>query len=903
MHKLNCTLAIFGLILMLALLAACAPTITQTPNQIPATPTLTPISIPTLTLTPTSTPWQAPDEWWTKPQIQAFSQPLFGSYLLPDNETRPDDYFLDFYSKAGVTFLNWNDIRWIENSQEAYPGIIEGLHKQQKIVVGTISMVITLFDTLSTQELEPAVMVDPYGNKLGGHQLWEGNYYLMSDLHPAFQDYLLSIVKSYIDAGVDGILIDELAYGSARYPDFNENTMIEFRQYLLDTYSPDELAVYGQQYGVADFNTLDYAALVRLSLPVQRTSISQEDWQWELYSKTPFFIDYQRFVRIKYHEFTTRLISEAKTYAMQKYGREIPFSANLNTLTAPEALYQLDVLDYVDLEYFYQPQGYFPRGRALTAVHIAQSLEKHPFLVTSFLGTDPDIAARGIEKSTNLFKTMIAEGYANGAPLTVMEGVHEIKQDITALASYYRFPNDYPWLFEDMTPVKGQVGLLYLFEGRDVYNYTDMRGLGQMLADSGYQFSILFGAEESTWWGSKSIYPAPDHPLTLAALTPFPLVIVPQLDDITPNHADILLQYVTQGGKLVVFTTQNDLNNLTPHRGRTPGAVQDLLGYIRAGKAELGQGRIITIAELWGKPYTVNPRPTMRQPLLDLLAAENVFPEVKMSSTNFVGAFMNQGSDSLTVHFVNYDYNPETDSTTPADPVQVEITLPEELKTDNPTIYLYSPDAPMQELNGEITGDQLLLTLPEFNVWDVLWIGTIDDLQLQVNSYPTSTPLPTATPTPSYKPGMIIYHDGLSEGWQPFPDGNAATNMESTVMVYQGSNSIEMITQSWGTLALDYNQTIDSSRYAWMVINVNPADTANLNFYIRFYDQENEVKSVLAADYLEGNPLQPNQWRRILIPLSDLNPEGVPFNRILIQNESINPATFYLDEIFFSTGA
>jgi hypothetical protein len=703
MHHQNHVLKIFGVILMLAILAACAPTATKTPASVPTTPATAP-STPMPTLTPTPTPWQASADWWTKPQVQAFGQPLFAAYVLPETEIQRPDYFLDVYSKAGVTLVNWGDIRWADNWREIYPGVVEELHSRHMIVVGTISLTYALTESAYAQELQPAALRDPYGNILYEFQL--GDTYALSIIHPAYQEYMLSLVKMYIDAGVDGILVDEMAFGVVHYPDFNENTMLEFRQYLLDTYSSEELAAFGQQYGVADFNTLDYAALARASLPSDRTSITRQDWQWDLYSQIPFFVDYQRFVRIKNREFALWLIEEGKTYARDKYGRDLPFSANLSELTSPEALYLIDALDYVDLENHYQSMGYFPKARAVTTVRIAQAFGKRPYLVTSYGGTDPDIAARGIARSTNLFRIMIAEGYGTGAAFAVEEGLHEIKQDINALAPYYRFPRDYPYLFEDMKPVKGQVGLLYLWESRDIYNHTDLRGLGQMLVDSGYQFNIIFGAEEFTWWGTPNIYPASDHPLTLEALTPYPIVIVPELDDITPNHVDILLQYVRHGGRLVVFTNPDHINTLTYHRGQSEPLVEELLEYVREGNAEVGEGRIVTVAELWGRAYTADPQPAMRQPLEDLLAAENVLPEVSMSPVNYVGAFMHQSPDSLTVYFVNYDYDPETDRVASTAPVEITITLPDGFDTNNLSIHYYSPGEEPQTFTGNLNGNQ-----------------------------------------------------------------------------------------------------------------------------------------------------------------------------------------------------
>ena len=232
---------------------------------------------------------------------------------------------------------------------------------------------------------------------------------------------------------------------------------------------------------------------------------------------------------------------------------------------------------------------------------------KPAYLITGIADTDWDIVQRGTERSTNLLRLMIADAAASGGRFQVEEGFHGIKQDMQALAPYYRMPVDYPIPFKDMAPVKGDAGLLFLWEYPDMWNYTDFRGLGSLLSDSGYQYSVIFGAEEFTWWGTLNTVPAPDHPLQLSDLEPYPVIILPELGDITPNHAGILLQYARQGGKVVIFTTPDHINNLTYHRGQSNPVVAELLGYMQSESADVEKGKIITIQELWGTPYTENP--------------------------------------------------------------------------------------------------------------------------------------------------------------------------------------------------------------------------------------------------------------------------------------------------------
>ena len=117
---------------------------------------------------------------------------------------------------------------------------------------------------------------------------------------------------------------------------------------------------------------------------------------------------------------------------------------------------------------------------------------------------------------------------------------------------------------------------------------------------------------------------------------------------------------------------------------------------------------------------------------------------------------------------------------------------------------------------------------------------------------------------------------------------------------YQGSQAIALSAEGWGWLDLSYREDVDTGGFNSLVLHVNPGETENLEFSVTIFNNEQSVNYVFLSAFLEGQPLEKNAWRRVVIPLSDLNPQGAPFNRIFFQNESDNPASFSLDEIFFA---
>jgi hypothetical protein len=656
----------------------------------------------------TPVPWTFNSEWWKRTHVWYFGPPL--AYA-------ESKYYYDVLDKTGVTVVNWLDIRWHEDWEAKLRRIVDELHRRGISVVGDISM-ITIWQEQREKppELLEAVLRDPYGNIIKDNFGTPSTYPVHSTLHPAWQEYLLLAIRKTIDTGVDGMIIDELAYGSLSYPDFNKYTVEEFREYLLETYSAEELEKIRQKYSIENFENFDYAELVKRYLPTGMTQLTQEEWdrRWEI--PIPLYRNFDRFRTVKNKESMARLISKAKAYAKEQYGKDIPFSANLNDLTAPPALYVIDLLDYVEMEWFYYQNGYFPKARAFSSLKLAESFGKRGNLLTS-MGTRSDIVERGKDRSVNLYKMMIAEGYGAGGAFHVEEGSHEIQLDIEAVAPYFHFVREKPFLFENLKPVKGDIGVLYLWEAIDAFQARAYRGLSNMLADSSYQLSVVFGAEDIL-----PADPAPPYPLQLDSLLQYTVIMVPELLDITEKHTDLLLQYVENGGRLIIFATDDMLQQIEWNRGESQ-SVRLLLDYLRAGETTVGIGKILRVGQIWGKEYLESLDQGLRLQLQQMLSQEGIQPKVKMiSDARVLSTFAYIGKNQLVIHFVNYDYDLENDSTNPIQALELDLSLGE-LPREGITATFYSPNAPEgQRLEATAQQSTLSLTIPEIDIWGVLLV-------------------------------------------------------------------------------------------------------------------------------------------------------------------------------------
>ena len=636
------------------------------------------------------------------------------------------DYYLDVQDTTGVTLSSWFDFMWIRDV-ERYSTYVDAMHSRGIYVVCTQSMITTYqYPEDEPAELAGTILRDPFGDLvssdygLGETMGFTQSWYIHSMLHPTWQDMLLDEIKMAIDYGADGILIDELPYGAAYEPDFGEYTMQLYNEYHASK-TPEKIDEILEMFDIASLDELDYAAEVRDALD-PRTELTSEDWRdWEIQQSIPLFEDYQRFIRIENKKAIERIITEAKAYAEETYGRFVPFSGNFNDLSSHEAVYCFDLVDFADMECSYNRWGWFPLTRTAASVKLAASLGKKGYVVTA-MDTRGVLLEREPETTRNFYRTAIADAYASGGAFYVEEGGHGLRQDLATLAPYYQFPMESLHLFEGVEPVEPEICVLHLWENLDSPHYSKAyHGTSNLLADSGYQFDVVFGSEEYLQWEKVPRYPAPDYPLTLEMISGYPLVIVPELVDLTPGHAATLLSYVEKGGVLIVFSSHGDLDTLVAQRGADP-SISQLVGYLNDMEVNVEAGKVIRPADRWGSMYASIPDAHFQGVMTSLLEGEGFTPQVGGLPENFISAFEYADENRLVVQLVNYNYNWDTDATKPADPMELELTLPASMAGAEFIASFYTPEAASENLTVVVEGGVAHVTTPEFSVWGVLEI-------------------------------------------------------------------------------------------------------------------------------------------------------------------------------------
>lgn len=668
-------------------------------------------------------------DWWRQAQVWA----------VPPGAGWDDASVIASFDFPAYESMNASVISWFEGSRVA----IDELRSRGYSVVGYDGMLgmfqpdrtnpelfwdesagIYDFTMDEPEGLAAAVMIDPFGN-LTYSQVFgfteEFQFLQYSVPHPLWQEHLTEHMTNLIDAGVDGYLIDELAYGSIDLPDFNPHMLQEFNRFLEEEFEPSDLQALLQSVGVNDLASFDYAALVRQQLPADATTLPVEDWNENL----PLFSLYHRFLVLQNYDAAAALIESGRQYAALTAGKVIPFSANINILAAPENFLMVPLLDMLDLEFFYLELGYFRNGRGIAPLKLARYFDKPAMLRTSISAHD-DLIEWGAAGTVDLYGTMIADAVSSGGEFFIDQWVGPmdgpIEQDINALAPYYRFRTDHPGLFDDLEPLKPQLAVLHLWENvlTDPYWTKAYFGISSLLADSGVQFDSVFGAKEYLSWGELPTYPAPDFPLDIELLRTYPVLVIPELNDLIETHAATLLDYIDGGGVVVAYV-EDDLGLEVQREGDS--GVASFLQMLRSGSENEAGGKVVRLDENLARNYNNDPDPAFRQEWLSEIANLGLNPEVRYDAGPMLAAQVYAADDQLVVHLVNYNWDRATLSTAPLSDIGVEITLPAGFNREGLTASIHAPGDAAVELDVEPSVAGIIVTIPEIHIWSVISIA------------------------------------------------------------------------------------------------------------------------------------------------------------------------------------
>jgi hypothetical protein len=406
-----------------------------------------------------------------------------------------------------------------------------------------------------TDLIENCVSRDIHG--VACHARWvecpdrEHQCYLMDRNNPVWREYLKAIIRVQIDAGVDGIQLDEaeLPITSFQYGGcFCKDCMKGFRQYLKDL-PADQLPTELRDIDLEAFHYGEWLLAQGYDFKTNREA-------------TPLFFEYHRYQTRQIARYFTELADYARQYATEK-GRKVLVSGNFFNLVAHWYYAMEPKVDLIITEMrntrYRQPAWYR---------YVAGFAAGKPVIVAEnpYGGVVPNlIQMLKIGKGYDLFRMSLYEAAALGANMSVPYGAwmgsviqdsfnppHELCVEIQ------KFLADHESLYSHKTA--SETAVIYSVEtefqresGRGIFadnrSNTGSSEVGlfwqvcETLSDAAQPYDVIFFPDGNL---------RPDT-LNLETLSQYRTLILPDCRYLTKAQAQLLRDYLEQGGSLLVI--------------------------------------------------------------------------------------------------------------------------------------------------------------------------------------------------------------------------------------------------------------------------------------------------------------------------------------------------------------
>jgi hypothetical protein len=485
-----------------------------------------------------------------------------------------------------------------------------------------------------TDLIEECVVRDIHGRPCHAHWVEcpdrEHQCFYMDRNNPVWREYLKAVIRIQVDAGVDGIQLDEaeLPMGAFQYGAcFCKDCMKGFRAYLQGL-EPSEVDLALDGVDLETFHYGDWLLAQGYDFKANRES-------------TPLFGDYYAFQCLSIKKYFAELADYAREYARSR-GREIIVSGNFFNLE-PMYLALADDVDLVITEMrnttYRQPEWY--RYVAAFAGDKDVVVVENPYG-----GVVPElIELLGKGRGYDLFRLSLFEAAAMGANMSVPYGSwmgsviedsfyapHELAGEIQA------FLADHEQLFARRTV--NEVAVVFGVEStRELIGKADASDNTSNARDE----SVVVPYRVVTKTLSE-------------AAVPYDVVIWP--DGVTApdrSSAEALLRYST-----VILPDVFAL---------TEGQVAAVEGYLAAGGTVVVTDRVAGCLPRHGGVRTARHA-----------ALDELLPHGRQVETTAPAAanIQHLADGSYALHLINYDYDREADAVRALTDVPLRVRLPED---------------------------------------------------------------------------------------------------------------------------------------------------------------------------------------------------------------------------------
>ncbi len=774
----------------------------------------------------------------------------------------PDDTLTFFgprpiYTNGGKTNVIVDDFAWIDSyrADQQKTEITATINEWSQAGIGYAA-----YYALGAVESQDAI--DAMGDAGRAYNLNGDPLDWFMFTRSTFRNYLINAGKTAIDLGANYFMLDNASPGLGTLS-FDTEMIAAFRTYLDSNYSTEELA----SMGVLDVSTFDYAAYLKST---EGGSYTDSDSVDNSIPGDELWYAWIEAIEEVERDFYEQWTSEIRSYAETDYTREVYFGANRSV--GPRQWANIDKLDYAMSETFIDTLGY-PYYNLDHVYKNARNFDKRfwswgfPANTGEFNGSyDP----YGNLHITELSKLFLSETLAAG-------GLHQIPIDwvsyyhndarLAPLQPYYEFARSHPELF-NLTEA-GEVAVLYneAFEKADTSNYTPgYLGIMMLLADSHRPFDVVFAGDPEDRDGAD--------PFSTTDLSTYKAIILPNTQMLTNAQVSQLESYLDGGGILIglgqIANQDADGNDVSASRTLDDYFTSD-------GTIAVGSGLAICFTTNLGDNYHGNSATSYSEFDWEVTTQNLSDTETYRSSwSSVVDTHLTQDfsgtSLAHTVHLhryedpsdgshiyqiinrdINMTENVDDQTMNTTSDITCSVAVPDGFTTSTATLSWMTVESPTPtELSSTINGDQLEFTLPGFNIWGILKVGSTAESPTSVDETPEANfnLLDAASgyrPDKLESPGIFEfnynYWKGGNHGAVPWdiPFWASDDNEVDQVHLYYRFSSDR---ETWGSWTLYVSEDVASKNES-SSISFNPTDgEGHYQFRIKAVDDQGQAEIV-----------------------------------------------------------
>ncbi len=538
--------------------------------------------------------------------------------------------------------------------------------------------------------LKQAFVTDMDGNPV----TIQSDFVYLNLLDPAWQQQILEDMFYKLDAGADGIVVDELSGVADSIwlgGGFDSITQDGFRDYLAASFTEAELAKKGVK-DIQSFNFKDY--LIQQGF--------DDEYRQGKGMDVPLGPEFREFLQRESSKFIEKVMTEARNYARETLGREILVSANMHPFAQNDRL----VTYYPLMDNFTYEHSYFegwwrndnPEAAKLDygypvtpPIRYAASLGKR----SSVLMILRDYSVlRDLQEPAASRKVAhaLAETYMAGGSFCYWdfntpysdEGPYVVNRQ--TIRPYFDFLHQYPELFLDNQPVKPEVAIIAppRVDWNDQAPNDAAIGFAWMLIENNIPFD--FTSSEN----------AADYKVVFATGYSW-----------SDTQVQALMDYIQSGG--VVITGDNRFASLDENFVSVQRS--DLQNLKSPGGKKFGDGSLYFFNENIGWEYY-----SFRNQLnLDkVMSVVSQYVEGNHAPEN-IYLMPWAGMDQLVIHILNNNFDGDY---IPQKELAIRVHLPEGFESTNRQLYIIPVESGKKTaIDFTVEDGWLTFNLPELDIW------------------------------------------------------------------------------------------------------------------------------------------------------------------------------------------